>query len=173
MIEEADEEGYEHLEILERDDICQEELKEKIQKEYYKRFRAVLKSKLNGGNVINAINIWIVATVWYGTGIITWNKGELDKIEQQTQKWLNMYRGLHPRFSADRFYIPRAQGDKGLLSVKECDELERSKLSDYAASNNERVLKIAKIDDGKNKEDRENERQAAWKEKELHLEQMQ
>ena len=38
-------------------------MKEKVQKEYYKRVIAVLKSKLNGGNVINAINLWTVATV--------------------------------------------------------------------------------------------------------------
>ena len=29
---------------------------------------AVLKSKLNGGNAINAINIWAVAMVRYGAG---------------------------------------------------------------------------------------------------------
>ena len=57
---------------MERDDICLEKMKEKIQKEYYTRVRAVLISKLNGGNVINAINIWAVATVQYGAGIINW-----------------------------------------------------------------------------------------------------
>ena len=53
VIEEADEEGYKYLGILERDDICQERMKEKVQKEYYKRVRAV-----------NTINIWAVVTVW-------------------------------------------------------------------------------------------------------------
>ena len=66
VIEEADEEGYKYLGILERDDICQEKMKEKVQKEYYKQVRAVLKSKLNGGNVINAVNVWAVATVRCG-----------------------------------------------------------------------------------------------------------
>ena len=60
---EADEEGYKYLGMLERDDIYQEKMKEKVQKELYKRVRAVLKSKLNGQNVINAINIWVVAKV--------------------------------------------------------------------------------------------------------------
>ena len=32
VIEEADEEGYKYLGILERDDICQEKTKEKVQK---------------------------------------------------------------------------------------------------------------------------------------------
>ena len=75
VIEEADEEGYKYLGILERDDICQEKMKEKVPKECYKRVRAVLKPKLNGGNIVNAINIWAVATVQYGTGITNWNKG--------------------------------------------------------------------------------------------------
>ena len=69
-MEVAHEEGYKYLGLFERDDICQENMKEKFQKEYYKRVRTVLKSKLNGRNVINAIDIWAVATVWYGVGII-------------------------------------------------------------------------------------------------------
>ena len=65
-IVETDEEGCKYLGILKGDDICQEKMKEKVQKEYYKRVRAVLKSKLNDGNVINANNVWSVATVRLG-----------------------------------------------------------------------------------------------------------
>ena len=36
VIEEAHEEGYKYLGILERDDICQGKIQEKTQKEYYK-----------------------------------------------------------------------------------------------------------------------------------------
>ena len=49
VTEETDEEGYKYLGILERDDICQEKMKEKVQSKYYKPVRVVLKSKLNGG----------------------------------------------------------------------------------------------------------------------------
>ena len=56
-----------YLEVLGRNEICQgKKMKEKIPKEYYKRVRAVLKSKLNGGNVKNTINKWAVATAQYG-----------------------------------------------------------------------------------------------------------
>ena len=58
-IKEADEEGYNYLETLKRDNICQLKMEEKAQREYYKQ-----------GNVINVINIWAVATVRYGAGII-------------------------------------------------------------------------------------------------------
>ena len=168
VIEEVDVEGYKYLGILERDDICQEKIKEKVQNEYCKRVMVVVKSKLNGENVINAINIWVVATVRYGAGIINWNKGELDKIDQQTRKSVNMHRGLHPRSSVDRLSIPRAHVGRGLLSDKDCVELERSNLFDYTANNSERLLKAATEElqlktkiDGKNKKERENERQPA------------
>ena len=85
--EEADGEGNKYLGILKMDDICQEKMKERAQNEYYKQVRAVLKSKLNGGNTINAINIWAVATVWYGAGISNWNKEKLDKIDQKTRNY--------------------------------------------------------------------------------------
>ena len=39
VIEEADEEGYKYLGILAVDGICQEKMKEKVRKEYYKQFR--------------------------------------------------------------------------------------------------------------------------------------
>ena len=77
-----------------------------------------------------------------------------------------MHRGLHPRSSVDRLYIPRAHGSRALLSVKDCVELKRSNLFDYATNNNQRLLKAATEElqlrakiNGKNKEERENERQ--------------
>ena len=39
VIEEADEEGYKYLGILNSADICQENMKEKMQKEYYEELR--------------------------------------------------------------------------------------------------------------------------------------
>ena len=56
-----------------------------------------------------------------------------------------MHRDLHPRSSVDRLYIPRAQGGRELLSVKDSVELERSNLFDYAANNNERLPKAARL----------------------------
>ena len=93
-IEEGDEEGSKYLGILEKDNISQEKMKEKVQKEYYKHVRAVLKYKLNGGNVINATSIWAVATVRYLAIIINWNKGVLDKMtdkHENTRMCIEVY----------------------------------------------------------------------------------
>ena len=42
-------ESYKHLGILEADKFLEEEMKLNVSKEYIKRLRKVLKSKLNGG----------------------------------------------------------------------------------------------------------------------------
>ena len=44
VMEEADEEEHKYLEILQRHDICQTKMKEKVQKECYKQVKPVLKS---------------------------------------------------------------------------------------------------------------------------------
>ena len=62
-IDKIGEEGYKYLAILEKEDICQEELEENIRKEYFKRLRAALKSKLNAKHVFQAINRWLVFDV--------------------------------------------------------------------------------------------------------------
>ena len=64
------EEGCKHLDVLEKRDICQKEMKENIRKEYFKTLRAKLKSKLNAKHVFQARNTWVVPTVRYSAGII-------------------------------------------------------------------------------------------------------
>ena len=78
--------------------------------------------------------------------------------------------GLHAHSFVDTLYIQRA---RGLLSVKDCVELERYNLFDNAA-NNERLSKAVNEELQlrtkivvKNEEERENGRQAGWKEKGL------
>ena len=56
MMKNVEEGGYKYLEILEADDVKHEEMKGQIKKEYIRGERNILKSKLNGGNIILAIN---------------------------------------------------------------------------------------------------------------------
>ena len=63
-------ESYKYLGILQGDNIKHNQVKEKTSKEYLKRLRKILKSKLNGGNSIKAINSWAVPAIRYTAGII-------------------------------------------------------------------------------------------------------
>ena len=58
-------ETYKYLGILEVDTIRQEEMKEKIPKEYLSRTRKLLETKLYHRNLVKEINTWAVPHVRY------------------------------------------------------------------------------------------------------------
>ena len=91
VISEVGEDGFKYLGIMERSDICQEQMKRSAKTEYLKRVRSALKSKLNAGNVFRAIDIWAVQTVRYGAAIIQWTKKELQEMQRKTRKHIAKY----------------------------------------------------------------------------------
>ena len=72
--------------MLEADGINDTQMKEEVKREYYRRVRTILKSKLNGANTIRAINSRAVSVVKYSAGIINWKKHELQNLDRKTQK---------------------------------------------------------------------------------------
>ena len=79
-----------------------------------------MKSKLNGGNIVSAINSRAVSLARYGAGIIRWSKDELRVLDRKTRKLLTIYRSLHPQADVDRLYVKREQGGRDLISVEDC-----------------------------------------------------
>ena len=69
---------YKYLGILETDTIKQVERKSKIKKEYLRRTRKFLETKLNSRNLIKGINTWSVFLVRY-----PWNG-----LEKNLNKWI-------------------------------------------------------------------------------------
>ena len=47
-------------------------MKLNVLKEYIRRIRKVLKSKLNGGNVVLGVNTWAVFLLRYSATFISW-----------------------------------------------------------------------------------------------------
>ena len=79
-----DDGGYNYLGIIEWSDICQEKKKMSVKIKCFITARLALKSQLNAGNVIQAINIWAVSAVKYPAGIIKWTKKEVQQIDRKT-----------------------------------------------------------------------------------------
>ena len=69
-IGQIEKEGYKYLGIVEKEDICQEEMKGNIRKENFKRLTAALKSKVNEKHVFQAINTREVPNVRYSADTI-------------------------------------------------------------------------------------------------------
>ena len=81
-IQEIEQEGvYKYLGIEESDKIEHTKMKAKIEKEYKRRLKMILKSELNSRNKIEAINTLAIPTITYSFGIIDWCQHEINKID--------------------------------------------------------------------------------------------
>ena len=63
-------ESYKYLGVLEADRFLGEEMKLKVYKEYFRRLKKVLKSKLNGGNLVQGVNTWAVSLLRHSAAFI-------------------------------------------------------------------------------------------------------
>ena len=70
-MKEIEERVYRHLGIMETDHLKEKEVKDLCSKEYKRRLKLVLKSKLSGENKIMAANTWAVAIQINGT-VLVW-----------------------------------------------------------------------------------------------------
>ena len=86
VMKQVGQEGYPYLGMIELDKLKETEMKEKITKEYKRRQRLILKSKLNGKNKVTATNTWAVAIFRYGTGIIQWKASERKDLDRKSRK---------------------------------------------------------------------------------------
>ena len=119
-------ETYKYLGILEADTIKQVEIKDKIQKEYLRRTRKLLETKLSSRNPIKEINTWAVPLVGYSGPLVKWTREELKQMDQRTRKLMSMHKALYPRDDVDRLYVRR-----GLASIEVSADASIQPLKDY------------------------------------------
>ena len=134
-------ESYKYLGILEADKFLEEKMKLNVLKEYIRRLRKVLKSKLNGGNLVCGVNTWAVSLLRYSAAFASWRKSELQAIDRKTRKLFTIYGTVHPKSDVDRLYIPRKEG--GLISTDDCVELATRGLEVYVHGSEERLIQAA------------------------------
>ena len=141
-IQEIDQEGtYKYLGINEGDEIQHSVMKEKIRKEYCRRVKLVLKSELNAGNKITAINTLAVPVLTYSFNVVNWTLQEIRKLDRKTRKILTMYRMNHPKADFDRIYISRKEGGRGLIQLECTFKTTTIGLDTYLRGKNEKLLR--------------------------------
>ena len=124
-------ETYKYLCILEADTIKHAEMKDKIQKEYLRRTRKLLETKLSSRNLIKGINTWSIPLVRYSGPFLKWTRDELKQMDQRTRKLMTMHKALHPRDDIDRLYVSRKEGRRGLASIEDNVDASIRRLEDY------------------------------------------
>ena len=120
--------GYKYLRILEYDRVKEQEMKNNFRNEYFRRTKLILKSKLNGGNNIMALNTWVVSILRYSAGIRKWNKNELQEMDRKTRKFMTMNKESCPRSDVAWFYLSRKNGGRGLIGCGKSVNSEENEL---------------------------------------------
>ena len=110
------------------------------------RLRKVLKSKLNGGNLVRGVNSWTVSLLSYSAAFVSLRKSELQTIDKKTRKLFTIYEALHPKSDVDRLYITRKEGGRRLISTEDCVELAIRGLEVYVHLSKERLIQAARGD---------------------------
>jgi hypothetical protein len=72
-------------------------IKENLEKQFYLRIKSILKSKLNGNNLIKAVNTYAVPLLTYSFGVIKWSKTNLQNINIKTRVLFTKFSKHHPK----------------------------------------------------------------------------
>ena len=150
----GEEETYKYLGILEADTIKQEEMKDKIRKEYLRRTKKLLETKLSSRNLIKGINTWAVPLIRYSGLFLKWTRDEQKQIDQRTRKLMPMHKALHPRDDVDRLYVPRKEGGRGLASIEDSDDASIQRLEDYREKHEQGLITAIRNDTDNTIDDR-------------------
>ena len=103
--------------------------KEKLKKEYFRRTKKLLKTKLHGGNLIKGINTWAVHLVRYFGPCLKWMREKLKQMDQRTRKL--MRKALYSRGDIDKLYVSRKVGGRRFASIEDNVDALIQWLKDY------------------------------------------
>ena len=96
-----------------------------------RRLRLVLSTELIAKDKIQAIGSLAVPVRRYSFGIVNWDQKELQKLYRKTRQLLTTYGQHHPKADVDRLYVPRKQGERGLMQLEAVHTVEITKLVEY------------------------------------------
>ena len=115
---EIEEDGYKYLGILTFYRTKEQEMKDKLRNEYFRRTELIFKSKLNGRNKIMKLHILAVSIMRYGAEILNGSKNELREVDRKTTKFMTMNKELRPRSDVARLYVSRKKDGRGFIGCE-------------------------------------------------------
>lgn len=111
-------EHYKYLGILQSTHIEHTAIKETLKSEFVKRLKNVLRTGLNAKNLVSAINTYAIPILTYSFGIIKWSNTDLEALERIIRTNLTRYKYHHPKSAVQRVTLPRRDGGRGLINIK-------------------------------------------------------
>ena len=139
-------ETYKYLGILEADTTIQVQMKDMIRKEYLRRTRKLLETKLSSRNLIKGINTWAVSVVRYSGPFLQWTREKHKQMDQRTRKLMTMHKALHTRDDVHRLYVSRKQGGRRLASIEDTVDVSIQRLQVYIEKHERGLITTIRVD---------------------------
>ena len=114
MNETIQERGYKWQDIIQDGEIKTQIMKDKITTKYLRRVRKLAKSELYARNMFMGINQCVLV----GIGYFDWAGVDLGVMDRKERK--NTCDGLFYARANVRLYLKRSEGERGLISAKDC-----------------------------------------------------
>ena len=132
--------------ISEADISKQTKMKEELRKEFLKRTRKLLESKLCCRNLIKRMNTWAVIFERQGRCSRPFFKCTKDDVRQMNQRMkelMTMHKVLHPRDDMDCLYVSRKEGKRWLASIEYWTDAKIRGLAEYTKKSKEKLITTA------------------------------
>ena len=95
-----------------------QKMKNKIQKEYKRIIKLVLRSELNARSKISTMEHTNSPSSHIQLWVIDWKLDEIQDVHRRTGKQLYMNRMLVKKVSVDRIYLPYLEDGRGLMTLE-------------------------------------------------------
>ena len=146
---------------MEADTVTQVEMKDKIKKEYLRRARKLLETKISSKILIKGKNTW--------GPFVRWTREELKKMDQSTRKLKTMNKAQHPRDDVDRLYVSRKEGGRGFASIEESFDASIQRLEEYIEKHEWGMITAIRNNTDNTMDNRMSiDRKQKWEEKQLY-----
>jgi len=106
-------------------------MKEELKSKFVVRFKQVMRTGLNGRNVVKAINTFAVPVLTYSFGIVKWNRTEIEDLQRRVKEQMERNRMLHPKSAIERFIIPRRNGGRGVMNLQWLHDKQIANIKKY------------------------------------------
>jgi hypothetical protein len=85
-----------------------------------------------------------VPVLRYSFGIINWHQEEIQKLDRKTRKMLTIHGQHHLRADIDRSYVPRKEGERGLMQVEGAYIAETLNFMEYVENKEDPLIQTVR-----------------------------
>eukprot|EP00957_Ditylum_brightwellii_P025114 1900987-Ditylum_brightwellii.AAC.1 len=120
------------------------DVKDQTKMKYFSHLRKMLKSGMNGENIMTSICAYVVLLLHYMFGIMKWIKGELKNMDIKPRKLLMMHGFYHPKTNTHRLYLHQLRGGRGVTGLEDMHNNEVSALAKYVVKSDDPLTAVVR-----------------------------